>query len=281
MSEKTFKWSELIIETYTVYRKRFWTLFLIALLPAIVAYLVHPLMRVVSPRSDPVFPTAAFWRAVIVGNLLQPAAYWCISAFFFAAVASTLFGSDDEEVPVRDAFSRARRRIGPVFAVALLAVSLYAVGRWTIGFLFLLPLWPNHPRTIWPQVLYRGILLMIAGLLSRLGLAIPALACDARVSFKQALRVSLKNTEDWEPFFMLFILKSAIIGYCLYWLGNYSLDWLWQRGALDAVTYPWAAHFLNICIAAALESPLFIAFSLLYRESALPRQQYASAAAIE
>ena len=79
---------------------------------------------------------------------------------------------------------------------------------------------------------------------------------------------------------MMFLAKSAILVLAFIWLENHGLDWLWQRGVLTQTTYPWAARAFYICIAAALESPLFIAFSLLYRDSSLSEVETLSATAI-
>jgi hypothetical protein len=43
----------------------------------------------------------------------------------------------------------------------------------------------------------------------------------------------------------------------------------------------WAAQAFYICIAATLESPLFIAFSILYRDSSLSQVEALSATAIK
>ena len=80
---------------------------------------------------------------------------------------------------------------------------------------------------------------------------------------------------------MMFLVKSAILVFALVWLGDHGLDWLWQRGMLTQTTYPWAAQAFYICVAAAVESPLFIALSILYRDSSLSRVEALSAAAIE
>jgi hypothetical protein len=123
--------------------------------------------------------------------------------------------------------------------------------------------------------------LLLAGLLSRLALTVPVLMDKPDVSLKEALRTSVKKTEGWELFFMMFLVKSAILGLGLYWLVNHGLDWLWQRHMLTQTTYPWFARALYICIAAAVESPMFIAGSILYRDASSSREKVLSAAAIE
>jgi hypothetical protein len=280
-TQNTIHSGDLLVKTYSLYRQRFWTLFRMALLPAVVAYLVHSLIREAAPRFLPGRRTAVFWFYLASLGWLQNAIYWSISAFFFAAVAANVLVPAEEELPVADAFTCARERLRPVIGVALLSWFLFSVGSTAAG-LALIPLVPGRIQSkFWIFVIVGTIYLLVGGLVSRFGAAIPALINDPSLSFRKALRVSLKTMENWEPFFMFFLAKSALLGYGFYWMGDYLLNWLWDSGALTGSTYPWVSQLLYISIAAAIESPLFIAFSLLYRESALPRQQYASAAAIE
>jgi hypothetical protein len=77
----------------------------------------------------------------------------------------------------------------------------------------------------------------------------------------------VRQSENCEPFFIVFLAKAAIIGYAAYWLVNLGLINLLDRGMLRPETYPWIQSMLYICIGAMAESPLFIAFSLLYRDT--------------
>ena len=283
----TIQRRDLLARTYRLYHARWRMLFRMGLPPAIVAYFVIYLVREIA-RSAPWFGpasqrTAGFWLYVTGVGLVESCSYWLISAFFFAGVAASLLAeAGDENSLIGDAFSRARRRIGPVFAVAFLAWALFVIGR-TITALVLFPLLqkiPIRPGAIWLDLVVDGLLLVVAGLVSRLGVAIPVLMHDPGISTRQALRVSMKTTEEWEPFFMLFLIKTAILGYAAYWLGSQALQWLWHHGILSYATYPWAVRLEYVAIAALLESPLFIAFSLLYRESQL-RQETTMAAAVE
>jgi hypothetical protein len=115
------------------------------------------------------------------------------------------------------------------------------------------------------------LLLLLATLLSKFGLTIPALMDDRSISLRQALRESVRQTEHWEFFFMLFLIKSALVGYGAYWLCNLALDQLWQHGLMNPRLDPYVPWLISIAVAAMLESPLFIAFSVLYSELNQPR----------
>ncbi len=65
---------------------------------------------------------------------------------------------------------------------------------------------------------------------------------------------------------MVFVAKSTVLAFAAYWLIDWAFDLLWARGLMNDTLYPWAIRAVYIGIAAAVESPLFIAFSILYRE---------------
>ncbi len=201
---------------------------------------------------------------------LEGACYWALSGFFFAAVASNILRDEgDTMLPLSDGYTKARRRVGLVVTVSLLCWTLFWFGRMVFNFSVVRVLGrsPLSTHAYVMNVIFAAVTLLLAGLLSRLGLTIPDLMHNPKAMLRQALSVSVKKTENWELFFTVFLIKSALLGFGLYWLGTQGLDWLWRRGALNATTFPWAARVVYISLAAALESPLFIAFSVLYRET--------------
>jgi hypothetical protein len=218
----------------------------------------------------PQWGSAKYWATLTTIALFEGALYWLISGFFFAGIASKVLRDSGRDEPLlSDAFSIARQRLGAIAAATLVIWAAFAVGRGVVA-LVLMPIIPRlgHLRN-WVAltiVIAAMLLLLVCGLISRMGLAIPILVDNPAISARQALRLSLVKTEDWEPFFILFLAKSAIIGYAAYWIVNLGLNKLTERG-LRAEAFPWVQGVLYVCLAAILESPLFIAFSLLYRDS--------------
>jgi len=279
-------WNAVLGRTYTLYAQHFAAFWKLAFLPGVIAWLFLYAYGV------------AFRHAVVNGwldrdsirnlplmaalVLTQGSVYWIISGFFFAAVASkVLCEAADDSKPLADAFSAARNRIGAVVGVSILAWVLFYVGR-TVSAIVLAEAFGRSPlmRNFWAATIIFSIpLLLIAGLLSRLGLAIPALMAQPEITVSQALKQSMALTDGWEPFFMMFLAKSAVIGFLGYWAANFLLDQLWLRNLLARTTYPWAQTLLYIGIAAALESPLFISFSVLYRDLQMPEEEAALTAA--
>jgi hypothetical protein len=281
-------WNFLLTQSYGLYRKRFWRLFCVALLPALLAYLwryvYHLAVRHLLKTGALVFPSKSYLAIVAALGWLDGAFYWIVSVFFFAAVATVVLGLSRKQQPaISDAFTQARARIGALTGVALLCWTIFWLGRAATTF----ALWSAldrlrlHPSFYAMALILSLPSLLLAGLLARLALTVPALMDQPEISIKEAMRASLKKTEGWELFFMMFLVKSAVLAFGLYWLVDYGLDWLWQRAVLTQSIYPWFSQAFYICIAAAVESPLFIAFSMLYRDSRVTEVEALSAAAIE
>lgn len=281
--KQSLTWVSLLVRTYGLYRDRFRSLFLIALPPAVLAYLstflLRAFFRIALARIWDLLPwrSPGYWAIILATILFEGAVYWLISGFFFAGVASSVLGeTGNNETLLSDAFSRARARLGALAAITLITWAAFATGQGIISLAIAPLLGTRYPMLV--QVVFDVMLLMLCGLLSRLGLAIPILMDDPQASARQSLRLSLIRTENWEPFFMLFLAKSAVIGYAAYWTVNFGLHYLFNRGMLPPEAFPWVQALFYICLAAMLESPLFIAFSLLYHESkALPQEAAAAA----
>jgi hypothetical protein len=265
-----------------------------AFLPALLAYLFGQAVRIWIRPLVRLDPSSREWiekllhshwydyflNAANAVSFVEGAVYWLLSAFLFAAVAGKVLGDQVDARPLSDAYTTARQRIGPIFVVSLVSWTCYMACRlvasravWTIIDQF-------HLGAISGTVLFVLPSVLICGLLSRMGLAIPWLIDDPASSFSSAVRNSFRKTENWEPFFMLFVIKSAIAAYALYWLANQGLGWLWQRGILTPGLDPWVTQLVYISLAAALETPLFIAFSILYGETTVREEESVSAAAV-
>jgi hypothetical protein len=181
-----------------------------------------------------------------------------------------------------DAFTRARQRFGSVAAVALAVWAPFVVGRMILGlvlFTILERFWISQNLFL-TTVAIAILFLLLAGLLSRLGLAIPILIDDPGVSVSQSLLLSITKTEKWAPFFTVFLAKTAIFGYAVYWLLNLALSWVYRFAFPHENSRFWLESIIYICLAAMLESPIFIAFSLLYRDSRTRQEEPQPAAAI-
>jgi hypothetical protein len=309
---RTLGWNDLLLRTYSLYRKRFWVFFRMAFLPASLAYLfaqiwwiwIRPSLMTVLKRLLLPMPTTnpaqfriedldrflklghAPWYTYFlnpgnVAGFLEGAVYWLLSAFLFAAVATNLLAEEETETrPLADAYTAARERLGPILIAGILAWTCFTVSRLIAGFAGWKITMAFHLGRIGSAVLFVLPLVMICGLLSRIGLVTPRLIAHPQDSLSRAIRASIRQSEEWEPFFMLFVIKSAILGYALYWLAYHGLDWLWEKGTLSDTLSLWLARLVYISIAAALETPLFIAFSLLYRAKTAPPSEEAIPAAV-
>src|SRR5262249_21410323 len=106
----------------------------------------------------------------------------------------------------------------------------------------------------------------VATLLCKFGLAIPELMHNTNSTVRSAMKKSLKETDGREVFFMIFLAKSAAIGYGIYWITGKGLDWLSQHWTLGANGFTWVEWTVYVFIAAVVETPLFLTFSVLHTE---------------
>src|SRR6185437_13253160 len=201
--ERKLSWNEVLGRTYSLYAEHFATFLKIAFLPAVIAWVWR------------YGYAAAFRQAVASGwldrrnfptmtalELMQGSVYWIISAFFLAAVAAQVLCEPGDQSSLSDAFTAARDRMGAVLGVTLLTWLLYYVGR-TISAIAIAELFRGSVlfRNYWATTITFSIpLLLVAGLLSRFGLAIPALMTQPELRVTQALKESMALTESWEPF---------------------------------------------------------------------------------
>lgn len=283
--EKKPAWSDLLAQSYRLDGERFWTLFRIALLPAALAcfwpYVQRIGVRQLWGMGWIGFGSPGKFAVLVASGWVDGAFYWTLSGFFFAAVASNILADPDKPMPpFSDAYTQARNRIGLVMVVAMICWTLFWIGR-AAGIFALFGLLDRlrvRPGFYGTMLLVSVPLLLLAGLLSRLGLTIPVLMHEPDTGLGRAVRISLRDTENWEPFFMMFLVKSALLAFGMYWLSGLGLGWLWRHGVLNNTTYPWVSQAFRIAIAAALESPLFIAFSVLYRDTCVTREDALPAA---
>lgn len=272
VSEKKLTWSSLLSMTYQLYGERFWTFFRMALVPALLAYVFHRGEQVLTQqhmgRGSWGTRSPSEWYLLMGFSLAEQVFYWSISAFLFAAVAANVMGREDElPALVSDSYTAARNRLGAVVSVGLLVLLCFLVGRGILSFaVFQFVQHMKDPTGLLTNLAFALPILMLAGILCRFGLAVPELIGNTKLSVRQAIRNSVRRSEGWELFFMVFLLKAALLGYTMYWLRNLGLEWLYEHEALSLAFYPWAAQLLTVAIAALLEPPLFIAFSILHRE---------------
>ena len=272
-AEQKLSWSYVLSQSYRLYAEDFRTYFRLAIIPVVIAYAFTYFERPAARhflRSGFLPMFSPRWVAVtILITFLQDAFYWTISTFFFASIAATLQNlkkADTQSILV--VFMLLRKRLGALISIALLTWTLFFLGRGLSAFaVFQILERFGFGRNFWAVSGGIGLMLvLLAGLLSKFGLAVPELMSNPSVSARDAVRNSLKMTAGWELFFMMFLVKSAILAYCINWVADLGLNWKWHHWPLNEAAYFWIQWIVYICIAAALESPFFIAFSVLYSE---------------
>lgn len=277
-------WSYVLHRSYTLYAKNFWAYFRIALLPMVLAYLFRYVWRqayrqiLTSYHLDHLTNFSQAYLVFSLNNWITGAAYWIISAFFCAAIAATFYRDQTRTLAISDAYTLPRHRLGAIVGIALLAWTVFFIGKssLSLALMYLLP--RIHVNNFWVhEAAIDVVLLALGSLVARWGLTIPALMHAPKISAREGFRTSFRETENWEPFFMFFLAKTAIAAYIAYWMIDQAMHWAWRHTSMSARVYTWLDWTLYICLAAALESPLFIAFSVLHQESVAEPQAAATA----
>ena len=269
-------WPYVLHRTYTLYARNFWAYFRIALLPMALAYLFSYASRQIYRQivsNHQLTNDFAGYLVISLYGWIKGAAYWILSAFFCAAVAATFNRDQTSGMAISDAYTLPRHRIGAITTIALLTWTVFFLGRFALNTALIYLMTHFRVTNLWIQTVIIDLFqLPLAGLVARWGLAIPALMHNAKISIREALRISVQRTENWETFFMLFLAKAGVSAYVGYWLVREGMHWVWYHSSVSATAYVWIEWALYICLAAMLESPLFIAFSVLHQEPGEPQE---------
>ncbi|PYP87031.1 MAG: hypothetical protein DMG65_17635 [Candidatus Angelobacter sp. Gp1-AA117] len=211
MPEEKLTWKDLFAKTYSIYHQTlFWVGLPAGFLAYLARYLLRPLQHKLLAHVVTSSPWGMYWAWAVNDSIkfVQQGAYWTISALFFAAVAANIIRRQDEDNrPLSDGYSSVRDRFGAVIGISVLSwIIMFVFGHvLTNGFLWLL-MYSRHiyPNWLFVDICYYVPQLAVAGLLSRVALAVPELMDDPHVSLSQAVRNSIRKTEDWERFLLLF-----------------------------------------------------------------------------
>lgn len=264
--------------SYALYGQRFWQYLKIAMFPALLLFLCVTLVAHIqsnvtldffkSMRTDYQRDFNFHLLFIELMYLLRFCAYWLTSALLFGAVASKVTGLPPVDGShAEDSSLKVLSRSGGIIAVgAITFLPMFLFGSYllpTIGAVVF-----NKPvhYSAGTDVLFRITQVVLAGLLSKFGLAIPALIDDPQISVSRALGHSWQATAKWETFFMLFLIKSSVLAYVSYLLARQGLVQLWQHMQIPGQYYPYASRATGILLGALIELPLFIAFCVLYSE---------------
>jgi hypothetical protein len=270
-NERKLSWSLLLTTTYRIYYERFWKFFLMAVPMVLINYLfqqahLNRLLLRQLLQSHWIDPRHTFMVMAPL-SFLGDGFYWLTSAFFFGAVASNVLEVHQMKgLAISDAYSAVRDRVRPVLTAGMIAWTIFFIGR-VVSYSALFKLSMRMGQKYWIGIFIILVpLWIVSGLVARLGLTIPELLENPQLSIAGAVRSSIKKTENWEPFFMAFLAKSAILGYVIYSLAGRLLPRLLNLTTISDSTYYWITWIFYNFLAAVLESPLFIAFSVLYRD---------------
>jgi energy-converting hydrogenase Eha subunit A len=266
--------------TYSLYCSGWRRHFLTALPPAVFSVLVyvagnvllHELSRGfrLSGRLDRTFWILIF-RTLAV-RLPEFGLPWLMTAVAFAAVSSAILGNHaaENERRIADSYTSARERLGPILAVGLITFLVMVLGYAVVALctqvIVSSPLAPKQHRVLVLEAVLGVGLALWVGLLSRAGLSIPYLMDHDGAGAWRAIKTSIRMSDGYEPFFIFLAVQTVLFSLLGPWLGRQALLRLWARGLISAPVYEWLRYSLDALAPAAVETVLFVGFTVLYME---------------
>lgn len=263
---------EFIAEVLSIHRARLWFFVQFTGPAVMVGYLAMMLGRNEGreiaghlPRGvailDHPIELLEIWLANTAGYFVS----WMASCFSFGAICAGVGQITAGETPsTSHSLAVVRERIGPIWRLSLLLFVLLMVGVTGAGLLGTGIFWVLHQShyrygafTIWTTTFALfGLMLLV---LSRFGLAIPALVLDDRGLSKAMFRSDELTEGKWVTLALL-LAKSLIVGYVAGMLPFWLTRWAWAY-----VQLPWWLPVAGSIAAVSVVEPfMFIGFALLF-----------------
>jgi hypothetical protein len=201
------------------------------------------------------------WLLRLSSTFVSWAASCVAFAAIFSAVAQIKAGASPQPT---DCFAELRTRSGAFARICLLLymISLLAFG---LGLVLTIALWTffsSHLSLLLIQVLTYALSAAVIVLLSRFGLAIPAVLAD-NCNARQSIFRSDEMTQGKWLVLTALVTKSVLGGYIAAMLPFWSADFLWSYIQVPT----WILIVLSIAGVIVTEPFMFIGFSLLYLDA--------------
>lgn len=273
---------EFVAEVVHVYHGQFW-LFIKLIAPAVVVSYIAVVMarnevREIErhlPRGVEVLKHETEILEIGLLNLAGYLVSWIGFCFSFGAICSAVQRIEAGAVPaVSDCFSAVRERMGSFLRLCLFLFGLLLLAEAAAVLLSQGVFWVLHYRQLHLslftiEVVSYGSIGLALLMLSRFGLAIPALVVD-NYRVGQAMFRSDELTEGKWLTLAVLLSKSLIGGYVAGMLPFWLASWI-QTSIVSPAWFRWVLTAASIAGVTVVEPTMFIGFVLLYlRMSPLP-----------
>lgn len=203
---------------------------------------------------------------------------WLFGAFALAAVATVVNDLDaDDKVGSwsRDSYEHAREHFGSLIALALITFCIFLAGLATLGLvegagfrLFGAARFLRYNYVFW----IIGMI-VVGSIVGWLGAAIPlVLRRDTKVW--AALKKSVELSSGYEGSLLLLVVESVAGSVIVWYVVVHGLPLLLPPVLTYSLWYVWLLNLTGVLASAAVESPLFIGFSLLADPDRLMRRDF-------
>ena len=199
---------------------------------------------------------------------------WMAFCFAFGAICSAVEQVHAGfEASIRDSVAAVHEQLGPflrlslIMWVVLMTVVVIAALAGTAIF-SVIDSYVGHPGSLGLRVLSFGLFGVIALILSRFGLAIPALVLDDYRLWRAIIRSGQLTRGNW-PILAVLLFKSIVGGYVAgmlpFWLAR-----LIPASINLPSWFSWVLTGASIAAVTVVEPIMFIGFALLYLKTSAP-----------
>lgn len=196
---------------------------------------------------------------------------WIAFCFSFAAI-SAVFEQvrAGHEVSIKDSLSAIRERLGPLVRVSLLLWASLIVLVVLAGLAMSTVAWVMESHFVRAErflffPLFWGAFALVALILSRFGLAIPAVVLDDSPAGRAMFRSDELTEGKWSILAVL-LSKSIVGGYIAGMLPFWLVRWIPDSISLPS-WFPWVLTGASIAAVTLVEPIMFIGFALLYEKT--------------
>ena len=264
----------LLKSVYRLYRERFWTWFAIIAPTSLVAagivhvvdYQIREIYRTI-PHGEILYHKADIAETFVLrfaGFFLS----WLLGCFALGAISSEVDADADKEHDdgtwKHDAHQLTREHFGKVTSIACFTFFTFLIGLALAQIVEISAVkalgWQRfRPFLFWAEL---AGYVIVASIISWLGTAVP-LVIKADCKVWAALKKSIELSSGYEGAFLWLVLQSVLGAYAVWYLIHYLTGMILPFALLHTSWGHWGLVLIAVLASAAIDSPLFISFSLL------------------
>lgn len=238
-----------------------------SLLAGIILILAEQWLKAVS-SSIPQREISSHFVKILAAGAIRFGSFflaWLLGTFALAAVATLVNELDTEHEPdtwIHDSYQLAREHLGRLTVIAVITFTAFLLGGFAFIFIDVAAFRVLSPSLLHYNYIFSLVsIVVIATIVSWLGAAIPLVLENTNVWV--ALKKSVELSNGYEGALFLLVVESVAGSFIVLHVVVHVLPLLLPPVLTYSSWYVWVLNLTGASASAAIESPLFIGFSLL------------------